>query len=378
MTRKGFTRRRFLGTVAAGSTAAALTSLPGAAFPATDDGTSVGAPVTVEPYPIVEPGKSAGASPRLRIVTIEDLLPKSLEQLRQVAPQAEMQKCRDLAELNVQVKNADAVYGRFDRETLLAGTRLKWIQYLSAGVDGALTPELVESPIVLTNFSRVASGAISETAIGLLLALARGIDRYIRQNDQRTWVRFDDHVEISGITMGIVGMGGIGSSIARRAHYGFDMRILATDAKPLLKPHFVEELHDPGQFMEMVPRCDVLVSAVPSTPLTAKMFNEQVFRTMKKTAFFINMSRGKNVDTPALVRALNEGWIAGAGLDVTDPEPLTAGHPLWSAPRVIITPHASSVSPTPLPRGEALWVENVRRYLAGQPLLNVVDKKRGY
>lgn len=377
MTQEGFSRRKFLRNVAAGSTAAALTSLPGA-VPATQGGQSPGAPVTVEPYPIAEPGKAAGTPPRLRIVTVDDLLPKSLEKLRQMAPQVELRRCRDLAELNVQVKNADAVYGKFDRETLIAGTRLKWIQYLSAGVDGIVSPELVESPIVLTNFARVASSAISETAIGLLLALARGIDRYLRQTDKRVWLRHNDHVEISGMTMGIVGMGGIGSAIARRAYYGFDMRILATDAKPLLKPHFVEELHDPGWFMEMVPLSDVLVSAVPHTPLTNKMFNEHVFRTMKKTAFFINMSRGKTVDTPALVRALNEGWIAGAGLDVTHPEPLPAHDPLWSAARVIITPHASSVSPRPLPHGEALFVENVSRYLAGQPLLNVVDKKRGY
>lgn len=377
MTQDGFSRRNFLKNVAAGSTAAALTSVPGALH-AKQEGTSRGWPVTVEPYPIAEPGKAAGNPPRLRIVTIENMSPETLEKLSKMAPQVELRKCRNLAELNVQVKNADAVYGRFDRETLSSGTQLKWIQWLSAGVEGILSPEFVESPVVLTNFSRVASAAISETAIGLLLALTRGIDRYLRQTDQRLWRRHNDHVEIGGMTMGIVGMGGIGSAIARRAHYGFDMRILATDAKPLLKPHFVEELHDPGWLMEMVPLVDVLVSAVPHTPLTNKLFNEQVFRRMKKTAFLINMSRGKIVDTPALVRALNEGRIAGAGLDVTDPEPPAANDPLWSAPRLIITPHASSVSPRPLPHAEALYVENVRRYLAGLPLLNVVDKKRGY
>ena len=152
------------------------------------------------------------------------------------------------------------------------------------------------------------------------------------------------------MTMGIAGMGGIGSSTAMRFHYGFNMRILATDARPLVKPMYVDVLREPAWLMEMVPQVDVLVSAVPLTRHTSLMFNEKVFRAMKKTAYFLSLSRGGVVDQPALVQALKEGWIAGAGLDVTTPEPLPSrcaalglpqhGHDL---------PHFRLLAPAPHP-----------------------------
>jgi phosphoglycerate dehydrogenase-like enzyme len=178
--------------------------------------------------------------------------------------------------------------------------------------------------------------------------------------------------------MGIVGLGGIGTDTAYRAHYGFQMKILAIDPKPLPRPRFVAELHSVDWLPQMVPQVDVLVSAAPHTPLSEGMFNESVFRAMKRTAYFINVSRGKLVNTPALVRALKEGWIAGAGLDVTDPEPLPSDHPLWTAGNVVITPHTAFSSEGTVSRTRELFCENVQRYVNGLPLLNVVDKKRGY
>jgi phosphoglycerate dehydrogenase-like enzyme len=175
-----------------------------------------------------------------------------------------------------------------------------------------------------------------------------------------------------------VGLGGIGTDTAYRAHYGFNMKVLAVDPKPLPKPSFVAELHSPEWLPKMVPQVDVLMSAAPHTRVTEGMFNESVFRAMKRTAFFINVSRGKLVDTPALVRALEEGRIAGAGLDVAYKEPLPSDEPLWRAPNVIITCHTSAHSPKVEGRQMDLFSENVRRYVAGLPLLNVVDKKRGY
>ena len=175
--------------------------------------------------------------------------------------------------------------------------------------------------------ARVFAPAISETAIGLLLCLTRGITTlympqfYKRQMKPVGTVKSADHVELAGRTMGIVGMGGIGSAVARRAHYGFDMKILATDARPIPKPEYVSELHDPSWFMTMVPQVDVLVSAAPHTPQTERMFNEKVFSSMKKTAYFLNMSRGRLMDDLALVKALKESWIARAGLDVMPQEP---------------------------------------------------------
>jgi phosphoglycerate dehydrogenase-like enzyme len=187
-----------------------------------------------------------------------------------------------------------------------------------------------------------------------------------------------DHTELVGRVMGIVGMGGIGTNMARRAHYGLDMVVIATDAKPIPKPHFVSELHDPSWFKEMVPQVDVLVGAAPHTPQTEGMFNEEVFRNMKKTAYFLALSRGKLINIDALVRALKEGWIAGAGLDVFDPDPPPKGHPIYSCDNVVMTPHTSGWSPDRQVRLIALFAENVRRFANGIPLINVVDKQAGY
>jgi phosphoglycerate dehydrogenase-like enzyme len=156
------------------------------------------------------------------------------------------------------------------------------------------------------------------------------------------------------------------------------MRILAVDPKPLPRPEFVEVLREPGWLLEMVPQVDVLLSAAPLTRETRGMFNDAVFQKMKRTAYFINVSRGGLVDQDALVRALKGGMIRGAGLDVTTPEPLPPEHPLWGCPNLVITPHNSGGAPIRQVRLIALVAENVRRYALGFPLLNVVDKTRGY
>src|SRR5207245_5913529 len=140
-----------------------------------------------------------------------------------------------------------------------------------------------------------------------------------------------------GRTMGIVGMGGIGCMLAKRAYYGFDMRVVGTDAKPMVKPDYVAELREPAWFPQMAQQVDVLVAAAPHTPETERMFNEQVFRSMKKTAYFLALSRGKLFDDMALVRALKEGWIAGAGLDVFPEEPPPEGHPIFECQNVVST-----------------------------------------
>ena len=173
-------------------------------------------------------------------------------------------------------------------------------------------------------------------------------------------------------------MGGIGSETARRLHYGFMMKVLGTDAKPLFKPEFVAELHDPSWFMDMVPQVDVLMSAAPLTPATKGMFNAAVFSKMKPSAYFINVSRGGLVDQDALVKALKEKRIKGAGLDVTTPEPLPAESALWTCPNLVITPHNSGAAPVRQQRAIALVAENVRRYSDNLPLMNVVDKIKGY
>jgi phosphoglycerate dehydrogenase-like enzyme len=282
-------------------------------------------------------------------------------------------------ELSKLLPEADVVFGAMNAEMLAKAKNLRWLQATEAGVDKLLFPELIKSNVVVTNMARMFAPAISETAIGMLLSLTRGLNKYyIPQFEKRTWRPERNLVEVDGMTMGVVGLGGLGSATAMRAHYGFNMRILATDTKPLVKPIFVDTLREPAWLMEMVPQVDVLVSAAPLTRETEGMFNEKVFRAMKKTAYFINISRGPLVEEKALVQALKEGWIAGAGLDVANPEPLPSSHAYWDCPNTVITCHTAGFSPQRQIRLVGLLAENVRRYSSGLPLMNVVDKQRGY
>jgi phosphoglycerate dehydrogenase-like enzyme len=377
MTKDGLSRRSFLRNAAAGSTGAALASLPLAHATAAAAAPEAPWPVTMEAYPLVEPGQAASLA-RVKVVTTDEIPSASQEKLRAYAPNLDLHRCRNLEEFQHEVTDAHIIFGEFSREDLQAARQLRWIQYTAAGVEHILYPELVAGPVVLTNMQRMYSPTISETAIGLLLALTRGLTRYALQTREHIWKPLEGLTEISGLTMGIVGLGGIGTDTAYRAHYGFHMKILAVDPKPLPKPSFVAELHSPEWLPQMVPLVDVLLSAAPHTPATEGMFNEAVFRAMKPTSYFLNVSRGKLVDTPALIRALKEGRIAGAGLDVAYLEPLPPDDPLWTAGNLIITSHSSAQSAGSTQRLYDLFCENVRRYVSGLPLLNVVDKKRGY
>jgi phosphoglycerate dehydrogenase-like enzyme len=188
-------------------------------------------------------------------------------------------------------------------------------------------------------------------------------------------------VEINGMTMGIIGIGGIGREVARRAK-AMGMTVLAVDAEPYTFQHLggvVDELAMVDDGLDaMLPRCNVLVSAVPHTPKSRGMLGAAQFAKLPTGAYFINVSRGKIVKTDALVESLKSGHLAGAGLDVTDPEPLPKGHALWSMPNVVITSHIAGKSPQGSQRVRDVFIENVRRCAKGLPLMNVVDKQKGY
>ena len=302
-----------------------------------------------------------------------------VKQIESQAPDVQLTLPANADELAKALPDADVVFGAINAEMLARAKKLRWMQATEAGMEKVLFPELIKSDVVVTNMARMFAPAISETAIGMLLSLTRGIDKYfIPQFQKRTWNAERNLVEVDGMTMGIVGMGGIGQATAMRAHYGFNMRILGTDAKPMAKPIFVDTLREPGWLMEMVPQVDILVSAAPATKETESMFNEKVFRAMKKTAYFLNLSRGALVDDAALVRALKESWIAGAGLDPARTEPLPSTHAFWDCPNLIITCHTAGFAPPRQVRLVGLLADNVRRYASGLPLQNVVDKQRGY
>ncbi len=368
MAKETISRRDFMSGLAA--TGTAVTAAGAAA------GVSPSDAVVMTPFPIYEPKPSAGA---IRVVCVERLTTAEIEQVRSAAPNIDLIVLNNRSELKEKARDAEVILGIVDAETVLNAHKLQWVQTWHAGVE-TLPKELMEHRCVLTNMQRVFAPVIAETAIAMMLGLTRGLAQYSIPNfKQRKWSREELPLDdLYGKALGLVGLGGIGSETARRVHDGFHMRVLAVDAKPLPKPDYVAELHEPGWLMQMVPQVDILMSAAPLTRETGKLFNEAVFRKMKRTAYFINVSRGGLVDQEALAQALKQGWIRGAGLDVTSPEPLPPDHFFWDCPNLVITPHNSGYAAIRQVRLMALVTENVRRYALGIPLLNVVDKARGY
>jgi phosphoglycerate dehydrogenase-like enzyme len=322
---------------------------------------------------------SAQSSKRLKVV-VPATPPELLVKLQAAAPGAELVTYQDAAEALERVTDADAYLGTITAKIIRAGKSLKWVQHASAGVEELMEiPELVQGDVILTNMQRVYAPEIADQAIGYLLAFTRSLTHYVQIQPSQEWRRSEPGLvfdELMGKTMLIIGLGGIGTEIARRA-FGFGMRVLATDPKVLERPLFVEELHKPSAFHDLLPRADILTSAVPLTKQSRKMVGAREFGMMKQGSILINVSRGKVVDTEALISALDSKQIAAAGLDVTDPEPLTKGHPLWSR-NVIITPHSAAKSPAGERRRDGIYAENLRRFAAGEMLLNVVDKRVGY
>jgi phosphoglycerate dehydrogenase-like enzyme len=312
----------------------------------------------------------------------DPLTPAEVAKVKSAAPGIDLVIPKSEAEMLKAAARCEAILGEPTVETIRAAKNLKWVQHWAAGVE-KLPPELMEHPCLLTNMARVFAPVIAESAFAMLLGLTRGLAADAFPNFQKkSWPAparpSVPLVDLYGKTMGIVGLGGLGTEIARRAVHGFGMKVVAVDAKPLAKPEWVADLREPGWLPQMAREVDVLVSSAPHTRQTEKLFNEALFRSMKKTAYFLNVSRGGLVDQEALARALKQGTIQGAGLDVTTPEPLPAEDPLWTCPNLIITPHNSGVAPVRQVRLVALVAENVRRYASGLPLLNVVDKQRGY
>lgn len=316
----------------------------------------------------------------IRIVSTGNLTAKEQERIRAVSKNIDLQIVLDPR--SSALEEAEVIIGNISGAMIQRAKKLKWVQATHAGMEG-MPKEMIEHPLVLTNMQKIFSPVIAESAIALLLSLTRGLAQFAIPNfQQKRWVgNPPNDVKLTDLynkTIGIVGMGGIGSETARRLHYGFNMRVLATDAKAMHKPDFVEELHEPAWFMEMVPKVDVLMSAAPLTKETREMFNEDVFNKMKPDSYFINVSRGGLVKNSALIEALKSKKIRGAGLDVVTPEPLPADNPLWTCPNLVISAHNSGAADIRGVRLFDLVVENVRRYSLGLPLMNVVDKEKGY
>jgi phosphoglycerate dehydrogenase-like enzyme len=302
-------------------------------------------------------------------------------ELRERFPSVELVAPPSREEVVALIGDADAFFGSIRNEEFQAARRLRWVQASSAGVEFiAQVSGLAESDVVVTNMRGAHAATIAEHAFAMLLSLTRGLRPFAEYQAREEWARgriSDRLFAIKGLTMGIVGFGNIGRAIARRAN-GFEMNVLAVDAQPVPASDGVAEVWPLDRLNDLCRRSDVLAIAAPITPETRGMIGAEQIELLKPGAYLLALSRGGIVEEPALIAALRSGRLAGAGLDVTETEPLPPGDPLWKAPNLIITPHNSAASRL---TGDLVWSifgDNVDRFLKGEPLLNVVDKKLGY
>jgi phosphoglycerate dehydrogenase-like enzyme len=316
-------------------------------------------------------------------IVVRNLQFPGVEYLQSSAPGVQFVVTDTIEAAIEQARDADAVIGWCDARLLQAGPRIRWIQFLYAGVESCVAvPAVRDGTVLLTNMQRVQAPVIAEHAIAMMLSLARGLDLAVAQQPAKAW-RPDALLgsgrlrTVKGKTLLVAGLGGIGTEVAERAH-ALGMRVVATRASGRDGPAFVSHVGGPDELAKLAAEADVIVDALPLTPATRATFDAKLFERVKRGALFVNVGRGGTVVTSALIDALRSGALGGAAFDVTDPEPLPADHPLWQAPNVIITPHISSESELGVTRVWEIVRENLRRYVAGAPMLSEVDVSRGY
>ena len=294
--------------------------------------------------------------------------------LRREIPDIDVQVCPTLGEAMEVIGEADAAFGDIVPELLERAHNLKWIACPQAGPHaGYYHRSLIDSDVVVTNTREIYNDHISAHIMSLLLAFARGLQVYIPQQVAGVWRQGYQTVYLPEATAVVVGVGGIGGETARLCAE-FGMTVLGVDPRLSELAPGVAELHRPDALLDVLPRADFVIVTVPETPETQGMFRLKQFRAMKNSAFFINIGRGATVILDDLVDSLRTGEIAGAGLDVFQVEPLPAGHPLWSMPGVLITPHVAGNGPYLERRRTELFIDNCKRFNEGRELRNVVDK----
>ena len=274
---------------------------------------------------------------------------------------------------------AEVILGHFRPAVCAAATKLRWVQSFSTGMDKFLFPEIVErDEVAISNVAGLYASQGGEHAWALLLALTRQIPAAVKNMEKRAWSG-ESVVEIAGTTLGVIGMGGFGVEISKRAQ-GYDMQVIAIDPMRTEKPPFVHELKPTSTetLHDLLRRSDVVMTACPLTKETYHLISTAELALMKPSAYLINVTRGGIIDEPALVAALKAGQIAGAGLDVTEKEPLAADSPLWDAPNLILTPHRAGASQHRPRKIFEFFIQNMNRYINGQKPVNVIDKRKGY
>jgi len=314
----------------------------------------------------------------MKVLSILSLSDEQVNRIKSVSDSVNVVLAKTREEQLVEVVDADAIFGGFNRQLFERAQKVKWVQVTGAGVDGVLFPEFVESDIILASAKGYVGTHLADQTWALLLGLLRGVGRAVRERtwDNRMSIR-NETWELDGRTLGIVGLGGTGIEVARRA-IGFSMRVIAVDPEEVEQPDFVDEVWKMDRFYNLLEQSDVVAICAPLTDETRGMFNIEAFQRMKSHALLISVTRGKIVDEASLLQALEEGLIGGAGLDVTPQEPLPQDSPLWDMKNAIITPHVAGGSPLRMDRTVDLFCENLKRFLAGERMISVIDKRKGY
>jgi phosphoglycerate dehydrogenase-like enzyme len=320
-----------------------------------------------------------------------------LEQVRGTAPRGVVVNATDSEDALREIPDADAFFGKMTPPLLKAASRLRWVQSPTASLEHYLFPELVEHPCALTNMRGLFSDVIADHVFGYVLCFARNFHTYVRRQMEKRWEPVGGeserpsflhgpgvicgldhaHMHLGDATLGIIGLGAIGSEVARRG-LAFGMRVLAVDPLQAAVPSDAVTLWRLDKLDDLLASSDFVVICAPHTPRTAGMFGRDQMRRMKSSAYLINIGRGAIVGLDDLVAALEAGEIAGAGLDVFEVEPLPSEHPLWRKENVILTPHVAGYSPRIHERHLEVLLDNVKRFSRGEPLRNVVDKTQWF
>jgi phosphoglycerate dehydrogenase-like enzyme len=330
----------------------------------------------------------------MKLLIYPSVSAERLARIQDAAAPMTVVQAQDESEAVAAVADADALFGYLTPAMLLAASRLRWAQSPTASMEKYLYPELVAADVVVTNMRGIFSDVIADHVFGFILCFAKNFHIYLRQQLRSHWQMLGrppgelpgyagpgevhpsdrEALTLSDCTLGLIGLGGIGAETARRG-LAFGMRVLAVDPVAAEAPSGVT-LWRPERLADLLSHSDFVVIAAPHTPETYKLMNRERLRQMKRTAYLINVGRGVIVDLADLTAALEAGEIAGAGLDVFEIEPLPPDHPLWRRENVIITPHCAAASVRVAERHLETLLDNLRRFVAGRPLRNVVDKKR--
>jgi D-3-phosphoglycerate dehydrogenase len=315
----------------------------------------------------------------MRIVLCYPVEARHLRQIEAAAPDATVVDAGQ-AGIAAELASADIFCGHakvpVDWPAAVAAGNLKWIQSSAAGMDHCLVPSVIDSDITVTSASGLFANQVAEQTMALLLGIVRSMPVFFRAQQAHQFERLPTG-DLQGKTVGIVGFGGNGRRLAQ-VLAPFDVRIVATDRYPLDCPAHVSELWPADELRRLCQVSDIVVLCVPLNDETRQFFNAKMFDSMKPGSIFINVARGQVVDETALIASLRSKHLGAAGLDVVETEPLPTESLLWDMPNVVITPHVGAQAATRVDDSTALFCQNLRNYLAGKPLKNVVDKQLGF